>query len=317
MLSYLTTAFQDHVRVREKFGFKVNDAMWSFFRDTLEVIDAAGQPTEHFGEPTWVYLKFMRARGDMRSDAELMTEAAAQLAAVRARGVPIAEGHGARPWDMNPELDAETRALYADAKVSLRAEWEPGFVAKIPDAVALRSQSVDRDDYILHPPTGEVLDSESVRAIEALSADYAGAYDVQILISDGLNTLALMDDGHLLPYLQDVRDQLTAAGYKVAPKHLVLTSGRVRAGYRAGELLFGGGAGPQEPAAIVHVIGERPGTIHHNYSVYITATPAAKWAKPGEVDHNITRVISGISDTAYAPALAATETVSLLKQLTG
>jgi ethanolamine ammonia-lyase large subunit len=51
MLSYLTTAFQDHVRVREKFGYKVNDAMWTFFRDTLEVIDVAGQPTEHFGEP--------------------------------------------------------------------------------------------------------------------------------------------------------------------------------------------------------------------------------------------------------------------------
>ncbi|MBA3548742.1 MAG: ethanolamine ammonia-lyase subunit EutB [Nannocystis sp.] len=315
MLSYLTTAFQDHVRVREKFGYKVNDAMWAFFRDTLEVIDADGKPTASFGEPMGVFLKFMRARGDMRSDAELLAEGQAQLAAVRGRGVPIAEGHGAQPWDMNPQLDAETRALYADAKLSLRAEWKPEFLTTIPDAVALRSQSADRDDYILHPPTGEVLDSESVRAIEALSADYAGAYDVQILISDGLNTLALMDEGHLMPYLKDVRDQLVAAGFKVAPKHLVLTSGRVRAGYRAGELLFGSGSG-QAPA-IVHVIGERPGTIHHNYSVYITATQAAKWAKPGTVDHNITRVISGISDTAYAPGLAATETVSLLKQLTG
>jgi len=313
MLSYLTTAFQDHVRVREKFGYKVNDAMWAFFRYTLEVIDADGKPTEHFGQPMWVYLKFMRAKGDMRSDAEITAEGAAQLAAVRARGVPIAEGHGAQPWDMNPTLDAETRALYADAKLSLRAEWSSSFVAQIPDAVALRSQSADRDDYILHPPTGEELDSASVRAIKSLSADYAGAYDVQILISDGLNTLALMDDDHLLPYLKNVRDQLTAAGYKVAPKHLVLTSGRVRAGYRAGELLFGS----VDKGAIVHVIGERPGTIHHNYSVYITATPAAKWSTPGEVDHNITRVISGISDTAYAPALAATETVSLLKQLTG
>lgn len=313
MLSYLTTAFQDHVRVREKFGYKVNDAMWAFFRDTLEVIDADGKPTEHFGQPMWVYLKFMRAKGDMRSDAEITAEGAAQLATVRARGVPIAEGHGAQPWDMNPTLDAETRALYADAKLSLRAEWSSSFVAQIPDAVALRSQSADRDDYILHPPTGEELDSASVRTIKTLSADYAGAYDVQILISDGLNTLALMDDDHLLPYLKNVRDQLTAAGYKVAPKHLVLTSGRVRAGYRAGELLFGS----SDKGAIIHVIGERPGTIHHNYSVYITATPAAKWSTPGQVDHNITRVISGISDTAYAPALAATETVSLLKQLTG
>jgi ethanolamine ammonia-lyase large subunit len=30
MLSYLTTSFADHVRVREKFGYKINDAMWDF-----------------------------------------------------------------------------------------------------------------------------------------------------------------------------------------------------------------------------------------------------------------------------------------------
>jgi hypothetical protein len=29
MLGYLTTSFQDHVRLRERFGFKVDDAMWS------------------------------------------------------------------------------------------------------------------------------------------------------------------------------------------------------------------------------------------------------------------------------------------------
>ena len=28
MLGYLTTSFQDHVRLREKFGYKVDDAMW-------------------------------------------------------------------------------------------------------------------------------------------------------------------------------------------------------------------------------------------------------------------------------------------------
>ena len=43
MLGYLTTGFQDHVRLREKFGYKVNDRMWQFFQE-LEVIDAGGQP---------------------------------------------------------------------------------------------------------------------------------------------------------------------------------------------------------------------------------------------------------------------------------
>ncbi len=317
MLSYLTTAFQDHVRVREKFGYRVNDPMWAFFRDTLEVIDAAGRPTEHFGEPLWVFLKFMRARGDTRGDAELIAEGEARLAAVRARGVPIAEGFGARPWDLNPQLDAETRVLHADAKVSLRAQWRPEFLASIPDAVLLRSRSADRDDYILHPPTGEALDEDSMRIVEALRDARGGAHDVQILLSDGLNTLALMDDGHLPPFLLAVREQLGAAGFAVAPGHLVLSSGRVRAGYQIGELLFGGAPGPSGKAALIHIIGERPGTVHHNYSVYITAAPVATWARPGAVDHNITRVISGVSDTAYAPALAAKETVVLLQRLMG
>ena len=33
MLGYLTTGYQDHVRLREKFGCKVNDRMWRFFQE--------------------------------------------------------------------------------------------------------------------------------------------------------------------------------------------------------------------------------------------------------------------------------------------
>jgi len=32
MLSYLTTGFQDHVRLRQRFGYKVDDRMWRFFQ---------------------------------------------------------------------------------------------------------------------------------------------------------------------------------------------------------------------------------------------------------------------------------------------
>ena len=66
MLSYLTTAYQDHVRVRERFGYKVDDRMWAFFQ-RLGVIDAAGQPTQHFGDPRWVYLQYRRALRDAPS----------------------------------------------------------------------------------------------------------------------------------------------------------------------------------------------------------------------------------------------------------
>lgn len=68
MLGYLTTAYQDHVRIRDKFGYKVDDRMWSFFQQ-LGVIDGNGKPTDKFGDPRWVYLRFRQLKGDLRSEA--------------------------------------------------------------------------------------------------------------------------------------------------------------------------------------------------------------------------------------------------------
>ena len=33
--------------------------MWEFFKK-LEVINENGRPTEHFGDPAWVYYKFRK-----------------------------------------------------------------------------------------------------------------------------------------------------------------------------------------------------------------------------------------------------------------
>ncbi len=313
MLSYLTTAIQDHVRVREKFGYKVDDRMWAFFQK-LGVIDEGGAPTEHFGDPTWVYLQYLRARGDERGEAEIMAEGAAKIAACEARGVFIARGHGEHPWDLDPQLDAKVRALYDDAKRSLWAELPDDFPATVPQALMAGTRSLDRADYILHPPSGEALNDRSVRAISKLAGQHGGRHDVQIVISDGLDALALTDPGHLGPYLDAVRPALESAGYAVAPEHVIVTSGRVRAGYQIGELLYGGLADASH-RAIVHIIGERPGSGHRAYSVYITAPAAEVWARAGEVDHDITKVVSGIADTALDPTLAAKQTVDLLRQL--
>jgi ethanolamine ammonia-lyase large subunit len=127
-----------------------------------------------------------------------------------------------------------------------------------------------------------------------------------------LNALAIMEPGQLAPYLQAVHAELTRFGHHVAPEHMVVTSGRVRAGYRIGESLFGGLANSR---AILHVIGERPGTGHRTFSIYITAPTGAVWGQSGKVDHNITRVVSGVALTALDPTLAAQATVRLLKTL--
>ncbi len=314
MLGYLTTAYQDHVRIRDKFGFKVNDAMWSFFQ-RLGVIDVSGKPTAHFGDPRKVYLEYLRARGDKRTETEIYAEADLRIKEVRERGVPIAMGRGAKPWDMEPALSNEIRRLYDDAKKTLWSEFTPTFIAAIPMAEPIRSQSVDRKDYVWHPPTGEQLDSRSVSAIQAMRMRHGGQYNVQILVSDGLCSDALSDDGHLLPYLTLLRKELMLAGYRTAPEHLVLRQGRVRAGYQAGELLFAGLTDSTKPRALIHLIGERPGSGHHTFSAYITAPAVSVWSEQGKVDHNITKVVSGIADTAYTPMLAAPETVRLLKQV--
>jgi ethanolamine ammonia-lyase large subunit len=176
----------------------------------------------------------------------------------------------------------------------------------------VRSRSRDRNDYILHPPTGEELDAASRSIIRRLAKDGGGRYDVQLVISDGLNVYSLTDDGHLQPYLTALRARLEAAGHKVAPEHIMVRNGRVRAGYRIGEMLFGNLQETDRKRTILHIIGERPGSGHHAFSVYMTRSPIRTWAQAGVTDHNITKVVSGIADTALDPVTAAKDTVRIL-----
>ncbi len=314
MLSYLTTGFQDHVRTRERTGYKVNEAMWQFFKD-LEVIDGRGDPTRHFGQPAWVYLQYRRRKNDTRSQAEILAEAGRLIEEVRARGVFIAEGYGERIWDLEPVLDRKIRHLYRDSKKSIWAQLPGSFASSLPNSIAVSSQSRDRTDYILHPTTGEAFQASSAAAIRRLAASGHERYDAQIVISDGLNAYSLTDEGHLGPFLETLRKELEAAGFSPAPDHIIITNGRVRAGYRLGEMLYGGESLDRRRRAILHIIGERPGSGHHAFSVYITRAPGRTWATAGLTDHNITKVVSGIADTALSPTDAANETVRILSMM--
>lgn len=312
MLGYLTTGYQDHVRLRKKFGYRVNDAMWQFFQ-TLGVVDQAGNPAKNFGQPLNVFVEYQRRKGDTRSEEEIHTEGRRQLAEVRGRGVFIADGHGASPGDLKPKLKSDITQIYNDAKESIWAELSPEFVDSVPNHILTATKSTDRQNYILHPETGEQLSPRSSLEIGQLRQRHAGRFDVQIVISDGLNAYSIMDDGHIAPFLSLLRTSLKQAGMKVAPENIVVTSGRVRAGYRIGESLFGGLAGSR---AILHVIGERPGTGHHTFSTYITAPTGNVWDEPGMVDHNITKVVSGIAITALKPDDGAKEVARILLGMT-
>ena len=308
MLGYLTTGYQDHVRLREKFGFRVDDRMWSFFQ-RLGIIGLDGKPTEHFGDPNWVYLQYRRCKNDSRTDAVILAESRKLISEVRDRGVFIAEGFGDRPYDLSRKIRSEIQTVYDDAKQCIWKEWNPDFVKQIPNAIRITTRSANRQDYILHPATGEHLSDESRRRIKQFRVDDKATSNVVIVVSEGLNALALMDEGNLLPLLEDLRQRLTKSGFSVAPAPLVVTSGRVRAGYRIGEDLYGGLPGSR---TIIHLIGERPGSGHHTLSAYLTSAEGTTWGRPDEVDHNITKVVSGIGVTALAPQKAVGDITALI-----
>lgn len=310
MLGYLTTGYQDHVHIREKFGFKVNDRMWQFFQE-LGVIDDEGRPTEHFGDPVWVYQQYCSRKSDARSDEEIRTDAASQIASVRSRGVFIAEGFGTAPSIPEPVLARHIQHIYDDAKISIWMELDDAFVATVPNVKRLRTRSADRTDYILHPVSGEHLSDESAGLIDRYRRDSREHFNAQIVISDGLNALAVMDGGQVLNLVRQLRSELDGTEIVLAPENLIVDSGRVRAGYRIGEQLFGGRDGN---FTILHIIGERPGSGHHTLSIYMTRADGQTWDIADKVDHNITKVVSGIANTALTPELAAIEAVKILRQ---
>lgn len=190
------------------------------------------------------------------------------------------------------------------------------FIQSIPASIPLITQSKDRKDYVYHPETGEKLSKKTDEDLKALRAAWGNeSPDVQLVISDGLNALALTDQDHLFPFLENLTAQLTSKGYRVSPQNAVFTHGRVRAGYAAGEVLFRKLSDPGQKKGIIHIIGERPGSGHHAFSAYITAAPISLWSSKGKVDHNITRVVSGISDTSLHPKMAAEEVAEIFDGL--
>ena len=308
MLGYLTTGFHDHVRLRNKFGFRINDRMWDFFR-TLGVIDQDGNPTEHFGNPNWVYLQYQRKKGDTRPNGEILQEGKQQLIQIRERGVFVAEGFGSQPWILPRKLEEDIRTIYTDAKKCIWREWDEAFINQLPNVVRIRTRSSDRNDYILHPVSGERLSDESRDHLLSLRKSLSESFDCLVVVSEGLNALGAMDEGQLMPLVNGIREGMKQKGVRVAPQLMVVNSGRVRAGYRLGELLFKGAAGKR---TILHIIGERPGSGHHTLSVYITTAEGSAWSIDDQVDHNITKVVSGIAITALKPELAAMECVKLI-----
>jgi ethanolamine ammonia-lyase large subunit len=311
MLGYLTTGYHDHVRIRNQFGYRINDAMWSFFQE-LGVIDRDGKPTEHFGDPVWVYQEYCRRVGDPRSTREIVAEAQQSLEEIRRRGVLISQGYDGQPSQLSKDLDREIHRIYDDAKQCIWAELPESYAASIAPAIPVATLSADRNDYILHPASGEALSPSSIQTLRQLRAQHADAYNALFVLSDGLNPLALTSDDQAKTLLEHLENELKLSGIRIAPERLLIRAGRVRAGYRIGELMFGGRSGPMH---LLHIVGERPGSGHRTLSIYITSADGEAWGKPSAIDHNITKVVSGIASTALLPKQGAEAAGRILRTL--
>jgi ethanolamine ammonia-lyase large subunit len=303
MLGYLTTSFREHPSLRRQTGRHVSSPMRRRLTE-LGVMDARGLPRGDAESTASLYAAYMRGGGDRRSPGTLREEAARKLKALSERGFDLGRGHGPG-FEPPPEVEARLEALYAHARRALYAALDEGVVREVsPRHLRVRAAR-DREQYLSDPPSGERLGAEDAERVAALYPSRRPR--VQLILSDGLNADALNEN--LRAVLPRLRRGLAESGLHVGERDVVVTNGRVRAGYHVGELL---GA-----EAVVHLIGERPGTGLNTLSAYLTygrdEEGRARWS-PG-LDHACTTAVCGIHPRGKRPEAAVEEIVGCVLRM--
>ncbi len=288
MLGYLTTSFRDHPRLRRRVGRRITSAMQ----------DRLGQPGSGDATTTTnLYGAYARANGETRGFGALADEGRRRLHELAERGFDLGHGRASDPASP-PGVEGRLEAIYANARQALYAVIEERAIRDVcPRRLLVRSDAVDRDDYLAHPPAGERLRDEDAAVVSAMYP--LRRPQVQFVISDGLNANAINE--HLRTVLPRLRRLLARGGSDPGPTDIVVQNGRVRAGYHIGALLG--------VTVIVHILGERPGTGLNTASAYLTYgrddEGGSRW-RPG-LDHSCTTAVCGIHPRGKRPEAAAEE----------
>ena len=162
---------------------------------------------------------------------------------------------------------------------------------------AVASAAEDRQTYLMRPDFGRRLTPDG----EASLKPDASAYDIAIVIADGLSARAVQM--HARPLLDKLLPGLRAEGWRIAPL-VVVRHGRVAIGDTIATLL---GA----DCAVV-LIGERPGlTAPDSMGAYLTWQPGAETT---DADRNC---ISNIRPDGIGYADAAAKLAYLLTAIRG
>jgi ethanolamine ammonia-lyase large subunit len=304
MLGYLTTSFREHPRLRQQNKKQIATAMKKRLV-ALGVMNEAGELSGNGQTTDTLYAMYAKAGGDRRTIETLREEGAKKIAALAERGFDLGYG-SARNYKALPVINKRMEALYGHARRALYATIDE---AVIEDAcehfLRLHSLSSNRDDYLAHPASGEALPDIEAQRVRVLYPSRRP--QIQIVISDGLNANAVNEN--LRAVLPALRKQLAESGFHVGDIDIIIENGRVRAGYQIGELL--------DIDAIIHLIGERPGTGLNTLSAYLTygrdTTNCSRWHQG--IDHSWTTAVCGINAKGKQAAAAAEEITRCIRRM--
>ena len=296
MLGYLTTSFREHPRLRRRTRKQVSTAMRNRFI-AMGMMNQSGDLAPDRPAADALYATYMKAGGDTRTLQALGEEGKRRLSAMAESGFDLGRGDGA---DYAPprEVEARVDALYANARQALYAAIDAAVIRDAsPRYLRVRTKAVDRDDYLMHPHSGEMIcEKDAVRVASLYTRHRPQA---QVVISDGLNANAVNEN--LRAVLPPLRRMLIQAGHDAGDVDIIIENGRVRAGYHLGVLL--------DVEVIVHLIGERPGTGLSTLSAYLTygrdKAGRSRWGTA--LDHSNTTAVCGIHPRGRHPSAAAEE----------
>jgi len=304
MLGYMTTSFREHPRLRRQTGRQITSAMQKRLIE-LSAMTESGAVSGTSADA--LYAAYHKAGGDTRSLNTLRDDAAKKINALAERGFDLGYGCDENYGDP-PEANTRITAIYSNARHALYATMDEAVISdSSPRYFRVHTRSSDRDDYLAHPATGELIAGEDAVRIQALYP--ARRPRVQVVVSDGLNANAVNEN--LRSVLPAVRRELLAAGHHISEIDIVIENGRVRAGYHIGSLL--------QAEMIIHLIGERPGTGLNTLSAYLTYgldhKGQSRWGPAAAFDHSWTTAVCGIHRRGKPPERAVEEIARLVDQM--
>jgi ethanolamine ammonia-lyase large subunit len=306
MLGYLTTSYRDHPRLRMKVNKQFSSAM-SNRLFALNAINADGIATGTPEKTAILYARFMKEGGNTRTIYELKREGLKKIAALKEKGCDLGYGFGPEYSDP-PQVSARLDTIYKHARNALYATLDASVIRDCClQHIDISTNSIDREDYLAHPASGELINERDSAILKRLFASFNIVPQIQIVISDGLNANAVNEN--LREVLPKLRWLLKEEGFRPGRDDVVIMNGRVRAGYHAAQLI--------EPEVLIHLIGERPGSGLNQLSVYITygKDQAGNFRWCPEMNHSFTTAICSINTNGKTPQSAVVDMVKCVKRM--